>query len=257
MLEVLPNAHVYSSIFDAKNFPELEGHVRTTFIQKIPFLRNRPKLIPFLRTYAFESLDLSEYDLVISSSSAESKGIITSIDTLHVCYCHAVTRYYWGHTHAYQKNPEFGWLNPLARMLMPYLLHRLRIWDSVAAGRVDAFLSNSIATKRRISKYYRRNSELIYPGIDEELYIPGSVRSDYFLAVGRIIPYKRFDLLVETFNQNGLPLRILTNQDNELHRELKRKSNPNIEWILQESHEQKIRFYQEARALVFPQEEDF
>lgn len=140
---------------------------------------------------------------------------------------------------------------------MPYLLHRLRIWDSIAADRVDAFISNSIATKRRISKYYRRDSELIYPGIDEELYTPGKVRSDYFLAVGRIIPYKRFDLLVETFNQNGLPLRILTNQDNELHRELKRKSNSNIEWILQESHEQKIQFYQEAKALVFPQEEDF
>lgn len=107
MLEILPHADVYSSVFHAKNFEALEGKVTTTFLQKIPFFKSRPKMIPFLRTYAFESLDFTGYDIVISSSSAESKGIITGSNTLHVCYCHTPTRYYWSHTHEYQKNPEF------------------------------------------------------------------------------------------------------------------------------------------------------
>lgn len=231
ILEVVPHADVYSSVFDPRNFPALQGRVKTTFLQKLPILRNRPKMIPFLRTYAFESLDLTEYDVVISSSSAESKGIITGANTLHICYCHTPTRYYWSHTHEYQQNPEFGWMNPIARIVMPWFFHRLRLWDFAAAQRVDYFLANSQTTARRIAKFYRRDAQVLNPGIDAKSFALQTEKQDYFMALGRIIPYKRFDLLVETFNRNGLPLKIYTSQRNALQKELEEKSLGNIEWV--------------------------
>ena len=127
-------------------------------------------MFPFLRPYAFESLDLSEYDIVISSSSAESKGVITLPSTLHVCYCHTPTRYYWSHTHLYKDHPEFGMLNFVAALVMPYFFHRLRLWDYAASARVDKFIANSEHTAARIAKYYRRSSVVISPGIDEREY---------------------------------------------------------------------------------------
>ncbi len=244
ILEVFPHADIYSSIFFPEKFPELRGRVQTTFLQNIPFLSNRPKMIPFLRTYAFESLDLTGYDIVISSSSAESKGILTRAETLHICYCHTPTRYYWSHAQEYARNPEFGWLNPLARLLIPFFFHRLRMWDFQAAQRVDIFLANSETTAARIQKYYRRTSSIINPGLDDTQFTLRSDKSDYFMALGRIIPYKRFDLLVETFNQNGLPLKIVTFQQNRLQEQLRAKSKPNIEWILQTSHAEKVELYQ-------------
>ncbi len=257
MLEVVPQADVFSPVFDPKNFPELVGKVTTSFVQKIPVLKHRPKLIPFLRTYAFESMDFSGYDLVISSSSAESKGIVTGTETRHVCYCHTPTRYYWSHAQQYAKNPEFGWLNPIARLFMPYMIHRLRMWDFLAAQRVDAFVANSHTTARRISKFYRRESEVLHPGIDSDRFVIGEEKKDYFLALGRVVPYKRFDLLVETFNRNGLPLKIVTSQQNKLQKSLQAISKENIEWVFGVDHEQKIGYFQKARAFLFPPEEDF
>jgi hypothetical protein len=164
ILELFPDADIFTSVFDPKNFPELqERNIYTSFLQKIPFLRSRPKMIPFLRTYAFESFDLSKYDIVLSSASAEAKGIITRPETLHVCYCHTPTRYYWSHTHEYQKHLEFGWFNLIARIVLPLLLHSLRKWDYLAAQRVDIFLANSRVTANRIKKYYRRDSHILNP----------------------------------------------------------------------------------------------
>lgn len=257
MLEIIPHADIFCPTFDPKNFPELEGKVTTSFIQKIPILRNRPKLIPFLRTYAFESMDFSGYDLVISSSSAESKGIITGADTRHICYCHTPTRYYWSHTHHYQKNPEFGWLNPLARLFMPFMIHRLRMWDFLAAQRVDTFIANSQTTAKRIAKFYRRESEILNPGLDATSFVLKAEKKEYFLALGRMVPYKRFDLLVETFNRNGLPLKIVTSTRNDLQKELQGKSLANVEWVFDVTDNQKIELYQNARAFLFPPEEDF
>jgi glycosyltransferase involved in cell wall biosynthesis len=194
---------------------------------------------------------------VISSSSAESKGIITKPETLHVCYCHSPTRYYWSHTHEYSRMLEFGILNPIARLFMPMILNRLRIWDRLAADRVDAFVANSRNSALRIAKYYRQNAEVITPGIDSERFAIETEKEDFYLALGRMIPYKRFDLLVDAFNENGKPLKIATNTENALFKELFKKSKPNIEWILGPSNEEKIRLYQTAKAFVFPPEEDF
>lgn len=226
-------------------------------MQKIPFVRSRPKLFPWLRPYAFESFDFSGYDVVISSSSAESKGIITKPETVHVCYCHSPTRYYWSHSHEYLRMLEFGWFNPLARAFLPIVTKRLREWDALAADRVDDFVANSSNTSKRIAKYYRRPSMVITPGIDLEKFAVETEKDDYYFAIGRMIPYKKFDLLVDAFNANGKRLVIATGTENALLRELFKKSEPNIEWVLGPNHEEKVRLFGKARAFLFPPEEDF
>ncbi len=258
LLEIFPHADLYTSVFIEKNFPDLAfREVRTTFLNKIPFIRTRPKLVPFLRPYAFESLDLRGYDIVISASSAEAKGIITQPETLHICYCHSPTRYYWSHAHEYMQNPEFGWLNPLARLVMPYFFHRLRLWDIAASARVDAFIANSRNTANRIAKYYRRESTVITPGIDSSRFTLETDKSNFYLAVGRIIPYKRYDLLVDAFNENGKELVIVTNTENKLQKELMKRSKSNITWKFGVTHSEKIKLYQKARAFLFAADEDF
>ena len=257
LLAVFPHADVYSSVFFPDRFPELVGRVKTTFLDRIPFVRSHPKLFPFLRPYAFESLDLSGYDIVISSSSAESKGVIVKPETLHICYCHSPTRYYWSHTFEYQNHPEFGILNPLARLVMPLFFHRLRLWDFAASSRPDFYIANSENTANRIAKYYRRDSVVITPGIDSDAFSLQIEKEDFYLAVGRCIPYKRFDLLVDAFNENGKPLVIVSGTDNPLRAELMRRSGPNISWETDISDDRKIELYQSARAFVFPPEEDF
>ncbi|MDQ1343776.1 MAG: hypothetical protein QG650_496 [Patescibacteria group bacterium] len=152
---------------------------------------------------------------------------------------------------------EFGWLNPLARLVMPVMFKGLREWDRDAADRVDDFVANSNNTSRRIAKYYRRTASVITPGIDTEKFAVETEKDDYYLAVGRIIPYKRFDLLVDAFNQSGKRLIIATGTENGLFKELFKKSRPNIEWVIGATDEEKIRLYQKARAFVFPPEEDF
>jgi glycosyltransferase involved in cell wall biosynthesis len=131
------------------------------------------------------------------------------------------------------------------------------MWDFLAAQRVDTFIANSATTAKRIAKYYRRESDIIHPGIDETRFVLQDEKKDYFLALGRIVPYKRFDLLVETFNLNGLPLKIVTSTRNPLQEELQKKSLPNIEWVFNVTNDAKIELYQHARALIFPPEEDF
>ena len=162
--EIFPQADIYTSVYEPRAFLWLAGRrVVTSFIQGLPFFASRPKLALMFRPFAFESFDLSGYDIVISSSSAESKGVITKPETLHVCYCHTPTRYFWSHYHEYRDMMEFGWLDALGRALMPYIVSRLRIWDLAAAARVDAFIANSENTRRRIAKYYRRDAVVVYP----------------------------------------------------------------------------------------------
>ena len=200
-------------------------------------------MFPFLRPYAFELLDLRGYDIVITSSSAESKGVLTPQDTLLICYCHTPTRYYWSHTQEYLESQEFGILTGVAKLFMPYFFHSLRLWDQAAASRVDRFIANSQNTAARISKYYRRSSTVITPGIDDsEFTLNTSLKhkDSPFVALGRVIPFKRFDLIIESFNVSGLPLVIMTNTEGSFVENLKSQSNPNITWIFGASNAQKL-----------------
>jgi len=258
ILEIFPNADIYTSIFYQEWNPVFEWHsITTSFIQKIPILNKSHKLALTLRPQAFEGFDLSSYDIVISSSSAESKWVITKPDCLQICYCHTPTRYFWSHYEEYLSMMEFGILNPLWKWLMPKMIHKLRAWDFIAAQRPDFFIANSKNTQWRIQKYYQRDSQVIYPAVDISEFPLTENKWDYYLAVWRCIPYKKFDLLVDTFNKNGKKIMLVTNTDNALYRNLKKISNNNITWKLNLSRPEIIKLYANAKCFVFPPEEDF
>jgi glycosyltransferase involved in cell wall biosynthesis len=258
IMEVFPQADIFSSVFWQQDNPIFKNKkVTTSFIQKLPVLNTSHKLALTLRPQAFEGFDLSAYDIVISSTSAESKWVITKPDCLQICYCHTPTRYFWSHYDEYLNMMEFGLLNPLGKWLMPKLIKKLRKWDFSAAQRPDHFIANSKNTQDRISKYYKRESEVIYPSIDISEFPLTEKKEDYYLAVWRCIPYKKFDLLVEAFNTNGKKLIIATNTDNKLYRKLRKISKNNIEWKMNLPRNEIINLYSKAKCFVFPPEEDF
>ena len=266
MLEIFPDADIFTSVFWQEWNPVFEGRkITTSFIQKIPILNKSHKLALTLRPLAFERFDLSAYDIVISSTSAESKWVITKPECLHICYCHTPTRYFWSHYHEFRDMMEFWILNPLAKCMMPAVVHKLRQWDFCAAQRPDIFLANSKNTQTRITKYYKRESIVLYPWIDINCSLfPLRAKEriqdrnwDFYLSVGRCIPYKKFDLLVDAFNKNGKKLVLVTNTDNALYKKLKAQSKSNIIWKLNISREETVKLYSQARAFVFPPEEDF
>ena len=259
MLEIFPNADIFTSVFWQHWNSVFEWRkITTSFIQKIPFLNRSHKLALWLRPLAFEIFYLSQYDIVVSSTSAESTWVITKPDCLQICYCHTPTRYYWSHFHEYLYMMEFWWiLNWIGKKVAPGKIHSLRQWDFCAAKRPDFFIANSKNTQRRISKYYKRESELIYPCIDIKWYNFIEKKEDYYFYIGRCIPYKKFDLLVDAFNKNWKTLIITTNTDNKLYRELKNKSNKNIQWKFDTSRQEIIQLYSHAKAFLFPPEEDF
>ncbi|GAB0174365.1 MAG: glycosyltransferase family 4 protein [Candidatus Altimarinota bacterium] len=264
LLEMFPEADIFTSVC-YMNHPMLEGRkVYTSWIQHIPFFNRKHKLAGLLRPWAFRSFDLSEYDVIISSSSAESKNAGYSkrkAGVKHICYCHTPTRYYWSHAKEYEEMMEFGYLNPLVKFIFPLVRNWMKRVDYRASKRVDYFIANSKNTAERIRKYYNRDAEVIYPGVEvspnrEEL-SEGQDHEPYYLGLGRCIPYKRFDLLVDAFNTNGKKLILCTATDTKLYHELKGKSKPNIEWKFRVSNEEKIKLMAKAKAFLFPPLEDF
>lgn len=270
LLELFPEADIYTSVC-FMDHPMLKWRsVYTSWLQKIPFLNRRHKLAGILRPFAFRSFDLSEYDIILSSSSAEAKNAgftKRGKNTKHICYCHTPIRYYWSHYAEYRDMMEFGFLNPLARFILDHLISWLRKLDYEAAQRVDYFIANSENTRERIQKYYHQESEVIYPGVeiksteekneDSEINSEWPTKEDYYISVWRCIPYKKFDLLVDAFNQNGKKLILCTATNTPLFRELKEKSKPNIEWKFRVSNEEKDTIMQWAKAFLFPPLEDF
>lgn len=267
LLEAFPEADTYTSVC-FMDHPMLEWRrVYTSWLQRVPFFNRRHKLAGILRPFAFRSFDLSEYDIIISSSSAEAKNAGFSKrgkNTKHICYCHTPIRYYWSHYNEYRNMMEFGFLNPLARFVLDQLINWLRRLDYEAAQKVDFFIANSENTRERIQKYYNRESEVIYPGVEIlensgffNLSQHSILSQSYYVWIWRCIPYKRFDLLVDTFNENGKKLILCTATDTPLFQELKTKSKPNIEWMFGVDNLEKILLMANAKAFLFPPEEDF
>ncbi len=252
--ELFPAAPVYTLVYNKKNMPAdfKEMDIRTSFIQKMPFGRTKYRTYLPLMPTAIEQFDLSEYDVVLSSSSACAKGVLTGTDTLHICYCNTPMRYAWNMYHYYL--PE----KKLARIFISLLMNYIRIWDRLAADRVDYFISNSQNVARRIEKYYRRKSEVIYPPVNTDFYTPsahpGGV-DDYYLAVSRLVAYKRVDIAVAAFNQLGLNLKIIGTGP-EL-KSLKKGAKANIEFLGNLSDEEVRGYYRRCKALIFPGKEDF
>jgi glycosyltransferase involved in cell wall biosynthesis len=251
--QLFPNAPIYTSIYNREKMKGFEdADIRTSYLQNLPFAKTRHQLyLPFF-PQVFEKMDLSDFDIVISSSHSCAKGIITKPETLHICYCHTPMRYAWDDSLNYIKGYS---TNLLVKKLAKLYVHRLRIWDRLSADRVDNYIANSHYVQQRIFKYYRRPSTVIHPYVDVSDFNVGTVKDKFYLAVGRLTPYKKFDLIIETFNQLGLPLKIAG--DGVAMKQLKNMAKSNIEFLGQINDVQLRELYGKARALIFPQVEDF
>lgn len=252
--ELFPECPIYTSVYVPEKMTQFKGHeIRTSFLQKIPFLRRKHQLLLKWMPLAFETLDFSDFDIVISSSHACSKGIITKPGTVHISYCHTPLRVAWDDYHEYLRRYD---LNPLLKRIVPALLTDLRIWDRLAADRVDFFLANSNFIKNRIKKYYRREARVIYPPVNvDDFSVLKNGGNDYFLAVGRLVPNKNMDLLVETFNRINEKLIIVG--DGVDIKKLKKSAKNNTRFVGQCGKAELIDLYQNCRAFIMPQEEDF
>jgi len=254
LMELFPNAPVYTLLHDPKitSGKFTQSRIRTSFLQKIPMARSRHRLFPVFMPVVVEQFDLSKYDLVISASHSFGKGVITGPNTIHISYCFTPMRYVWDDSHRYVR--EFNvphWM----RSLIPFALTYVRLWDSYAADRVDQFLAISKFVSQRIKKYYGRDSEVVYPPVNCDLFKPDSNVSERFLVVSRLMSYKRIDLAVEAFNKLKLPLDIVGTGPEESR--LKEIAGPTIKFhgFLPDDAIRKM--YAQCRGFVFPQEEDF
>ncbi|MCR4280179.1 MAG: glycosyltransferase, partial [Candidatus Komeilibacteria bacterium] len=193
-----------------------------------------------------------DYDIVLSSTSALAKGLITPPGTLHICYCHTPTRYLWSDTHSYVeelKQPR------LIKKILPLVLHKLRIWDMFASQRVDFFIANSKFIAARIKKYYNRDSKVIYPPVETDKYVVLPDVDDYYVIVSRLRPYKKVDIAVRAFNELGLPLVIIGGGEEK--EKLQAMAKSNITFLGEVSEAEKIKYVQRAKAFIHPQTEDF
>ena len=252
--EIFPEAPIYTLVFDNKKMGRefADANIRTSFIQKIPGGVKKFKWFLPLMPLATEKYELDDYDVVLSNSSALSKGVLTRPETLHICYCHTPTRYLWTDTHLYIKELSHG---KLVKKMISLLLPRLRIWDRVAALRVDKFIANSKTVQKRITKYYGRESDVIYPPVEVSKFQIFPRQDNYFLAGGRLVPYKRFDLIVQAFNKLSIPLKIFG--EGPEYQKLKEMAKPNVEFLGKVSDEEKEKLYKKCLAFIHPQEEDF
>jgi glycosyltransferase involved in cell wall biosynthesis len=251
---LFPSAPVFTSIYwPEKMSPIIRGlDVRTSFMQRLPLVTRNHQ--PFLLLYplAFESFDLTEFDVVISNSSAFCKGVVTHPGTLHICYCLTPMRWVWNY-HAYVDRERLGFM---ARMVLPAAISQLRAWDVATAQNVDRFLTISRTVSSRVRKYYRRESTVIYPPVNCDAFdIPPSRVEDYYLVVARLMPYKRIDLAVDAFTRLGIPLKVVG--DGRSLPELRTRAGRNVEFVGRVSDAELKALYASCRGFVFPGEEDF
>jgi len=255
LAELFPAADLYVHVFDQKvmldRLPaEFCGTIRGTFISRIPgAIKHYQKLLP-LMPLALEQLDLSAYDLVISSESGPAKGVITRPDAIHICYCHSPMRYIWDMYHEYRAGA-----GKLIRVLFPWVAHRLRIWDRLSADRVDYFVANSRFVAARIRKYYRRESDVIHPPVNIGEFSHSEPRSDFYLCLGQLVAYKRADLAVQAFNELGLPLIVVG--EGEIFDSLARQAAPNVQLMGRQPFPVIKDLLQRCKGLIFPGMEDF
>lgn len=250
------DADLYALIdFESTN-PEsylYERSIGTTFLQNFPKARQGvQKYLPLL-PLAIEQLDLRAYDLVLSSSHAVAKGVLTRPGQLHVCYCHTPMRYAWDLTFDYLKESRLG--RGIPGWATRYLLHRLRMWDVLSANRVDYFIANSQHTARRIWRCWRRKAEVIYPPVEIDRFPYQPQKEDFYLVVSRLVSYKQVSLIIKAFNQLGYPLVVIgTGPELEQMRALAR---PNIQVLGSQPNAVVERYMSQAQAFVYAACEDF
>ena len=252
LLDMFPGADVFTHVYDPEKVSAKirAANVRETFIGRLPGARKHyQKYLP-LMPMALEELDFRGYDLVISSESGPAKGIITSPDSLHLCYCHSPMRYLWDHYPDYKASA-----GGFSRMMMPTMFHRLRQWDVSSASRVDGIVANSSFIARRIGKVWGRDARVVHPPVAVEEFRPSEEVTNRYLWVSQMTPYKRADIAMEAFNRMGVPALMVG--DGEMFKHILTHAGPNVEVRRRLSFDELKQAYATAKALVFTPEEDF
>lgn len=258
MHEAFPDAPIYTSTYTSENLPLFHRlDIRTTYLQRLPGpLKKLHKFFPVLRVHAFRRLDLSEFDIILSSSSAESKQVRkTRKNQVHICYCHTPIRYYWSHYDEYKKNPSFGKLNWLVRLAMPLFVPSMRRADFRAAQNVDLFLANSEEVRSRIQRYYKKDAFVLHPPVDVNRFAPRANRSNFYMTLARHIPYKRLDLAILAANELKLPLKVFGTGPE--HDQLVKLAGPTVTFHSGSDQNENANAYNSAKGFIFPAEEDF
>lgn len=252
-----PDAPIYTSQYDPNKIDWFkEADVRTTWLQKLP--KSLKKFLPALRAISFSRLDLSDYDLVISSSGAEAKGVHTGPNTTHICYCHSPTHYYWVRYDEYLKNPGFPrGLNWLAKLGLRILVGPLRNWDHRAAQKPNYLIANSTHTQKMIQKFYGRESTVIFPPVETDRFkLPAKQDLRHgFVVAGRQTPYKRFDLAIEACNELKVPLVVIG--DGPDHKRLEKLAGRNVTFLSNVNDSDMAGHFQSALGFIMPNMDDF
>lgn len=250
--EMFPEAPIYTTVYNRENMPDdfRKMDIRTSFIQKFPFAKKKyTSYLPWMPR-AFEEFDLSEYDLVISSNTSCSKGVLTGANTFHICYCNTPMRYGWDFYHEYKSAKS-----PLMQKIISKQMHKIRMWDRLSADRVDTFIANSYNVARRIGKHYRRDSKVIYPPVRTHMFQKSNKTEDFYLVVSRLVPYKRIDLVAEAFTKLGLNLVIIG--DGSEYKNIEEKAGSNVKMLGRVDDDVVLDYMMRCKAFLFPGEEDF
>ena len=261
---MFPEAPIYTALYNPDKVPAFnDADIRPSYLQKLPaFLRNAYRFFPTLGVRAFKQMDLGAYDIIITSAYLNANQVRkTRPEQKIISYCHTPARYYWSHYDLYRKEPGFGALNPIIKLIYPPMVKKQRKLDYAAAQNVDVFIANSTETQKRIKQYYNRPSTVVYPPVAIDRFEPARTRDDYYVTLGRQLPNKRFDLAVAACKQLGATLKVFGN--GPMHNEL----------VQLAAGSDKISFYTDrfgdandaavehalnhAKGFIFPSDEDF
>jgi glycosyltransferase involved in cell wall biosynthesis len=254
---IFPDADLFTLVAIDETVEKLglQNHrLTTSFIQKMPFAQTKWRSYLALFPLAIEQFDLSEYDLVISSSHSVAKGVLTTSNQVHVCYCHSPIRYAWDLHHRYLK--ESGLNKGLKGFVAKYILHRIRVWDIISVNRVDYFIANSNYIAKRIKKTYNRDSVTIYPNVAVTDFDLSTIRENYYFTCSRFVPYKKIDLIVRAFVE--MPeKKLYVIGDGPDFKKIKKMATNNVVLLGYQPFEVLKKYLSKAKAFVFAAEEDF
>lgn len=260
LVKCYPTADIHTLFYDEanSNYKFLKKNIhKVSRLNNIPFVKNFYRSLFPLFPYYIEQFDLSDYDLVISSSHSVAKGVITPVESRHICYCHSPARFCWDLYPRYMLDSEIGF--GLVGSLKRFLIHRFRMWDVLSSARVDMFIANSEFVSARIKKFYRRDSSVIYPpvSIDQFYVSENSDKNNHFVVCCRLVPYKKINLLIDTFSKHFPDLTLKVIGDGPELKSLKKIAGKNVHLLgYLQSHEVHKTLSQ-ARAFVYAAHEDF
>lgn len=261
--EAFPQADIYTSVYNPEKLPEFDKYkdeIKTTWLQKLPEkLRNFHQLFPVLRVFAFRSLSLKDYDIVISDTSSDAKQVKLKPETRHICYLFTPTRYYWSHYAEYKKDPGFAKLNFLIRPIIPPFVWVMKKFDLSAAKRVGEFVAISTTVQERIKRYYKRDSIVIFPpaDVDQIKFNKSQNNRSGYVLIGAQVAYKRPDLAIKACIKLNLDLTVIGNGSEYIKLKELAKNHPNIKFRTDVSDSEKAELLGTFKAQIFPQEEDY